>query len=81
MPAELHERDFFVQVSYLWLAETLKPANYALTVGAYVDTAAVLENHLRVLDPAQDYRPRSDRLWLGDLRVEAAEANPPADDN
>ncbi len=79
VPAELRQRDFFVQVSYLWLAETLKPADYALTVGAYVGTAAVLENHLRVLDPAQDYAPRSDRLWLGDLPIEAAEESLPSD--
>ena len=81
VPSELRERDFFVQVSYLWLAETLKPADYALTVGAYVGTAAVLENHLRVLDPARDYQPRSDRLWLGDLRVKAAQDGPPADES
>ena len=81
VPAELRERDFFVQVSYLWLADTLKAADYALTVGAYVDTAAVLENHLRVLDPTRDYQPRSDRLWLGDLHVRPAETAPPTDES
>ncbi len=81
VPAELRERDFFVQVSYLWLAETLKPTDYALTVGAYVGSAAVLENHLRVLDPAQNYAPRSDRLWLGDLQVAAAEPTAPPEES
>lgn len=67
---ELRNRDIFVQVSYLWLSENLKPGPYALTVGAYTDTVTILENHLAVLDSAQDYQPHGDRLLLGDIIVE-----------
>lgn len=70
--SELQPRDFFVQVSYLWLSDNLKPAPYALTVGAYTDTVTVLANHLPVLDVAQDYAPRGDRLVLGNIMVEVS---------
>lgn len=69
--SELKPRDFFVQVSYLWLSDNLKPAPYALTVGAYTDTVTVLANHLPVLDAARDYAPRGDRLVLGNIMIEA----------
>ena len=67
---ELRNRDIFVQVSYLWLSENLKPGPYVLTVGAYTDTVTILENHLAVLDSAQDFQPHGDRLLLGDIAVE-----------
>lgn len=76
VPAELEPRDFFIQVSYLWLAENLKPAEYALTVGAYTDSVAVLDNHLLVLDVVRDYQPHGDRFLLGNLRIEAPETAP-----
>ncbi|GAB4428251.1 MAG: hypothetical protein Kow00106_23740 [Anaerolineae bacterium] len=69
VPDELEPRDFFVQVSYIWLRENLRPDTYALTVGAYRDEVAVLENHLPVLDATQNYAPRGDRLLLGQITV------------
>jgi 4-amino-4-deoxy-L-arabinose transferase-like glycosyltransferase len=75
IPTELRERDFFAQVSYIWLGKTLAPAQYALTVGAYVDQVAVLANHLEVLDSALNYQPHGDRLLLGNIAVQA----PPAE--
>ena len=69
IPPELQNRDVFVQVSYLWLGETVKPGEYALTVGAYVDTPSALSNHLDVL---ADGQPRGDRLLLGTLQVQPA---------
>jgi 4-amino-4-deoxy-L-arabinose transferase-like glycosyltransferase len=77
-PSELRNRDIFAQVSYLWLSENMPPATYALTVGAYVDTVTVLDNHLDVLDPALNFQPHGDRLLLGDIIVEAPP--PPADE-
>ncbi len=74
---ELRKRDIFVQVSYLWLSENLKPGPYALTVGAYTDTVTILDNHLDVLDSAHDYQPHGDRLLLGDIIVEPRDG--PAD--
>jgi 4-amino-4-deoxy-L-arabinose transferase-like glycosyltransferase len=74
IPRELRNRDVFAQVSYLWLGDTVKPGEYALTVGAYVDTPSVLGNHLDVL---ADGQPRGDRLLLGTLRVQPA---PPGGD-
>jgi hypothetical protein len=71
-PTELKNRDIFVQVSYLWLSENLNPDTYVLTVGAYVGTVTVLENHLDVLDPSRDYQPHGDRLLLGNIIVEPA---------
>jgi hypothetical protein len=71
-PTELKNRDIFVQVSYLWLSENLHPDTYVLTVGAYVDTVTILENHLHVLDPSRDYQPHGDRLLLGNIIVEPA---------
>jgi 4-amino-4-deoxy-L-arabinose transferase-like glycosyltransferase len=71
IPTELRDRDFFAQVSYIWLAKTLNPAQYALTVGAFVNQVAVLANHLEVLDSALDYQPHGDRLLLGNITVEA----------
>lgn len=68
-PGELEPRDFFIQVSYIWLRENLRPDRYALTVGAYRDEVAVLENHLSVLDAAQNYAPHGDRLLLGHITV------------
>ena len=68
-PSELEPRDFFIQVSYIWLRENLRPDRYALTVGAYRDEVAVLENHLSVLDAAQNYAPHGDRLLLGHITV------------
>ncbi|MCL4239032.1 MAG: glycosyltransferase family 39 protein [Anaerolineae bacterium] len=68
-PGELKPRDFFIQVSYIWLRENLRPDRYALTVGAYRDEVAVLENHLDVLDAAQNYAPHGDRLLLGHITV------------
>lgn len=73
--SELENRDFFVQVSYLWLSEALRPADYALTVGAYTDQVAVLEDHLDLLDPALDYRAHGDRLLLGNITVIAPETH------
>jgi 4-amino-4-deoxy-L-arabinose transferase-like glycosyltransferase len=77
-PTELKKRDIFAQVSYLWLSENLPPETYALTVGAYVDAVAVLDNHLDVLDPARDYQPHGDRLLLGNIIVESA--SPPEEE-
>jgi 4-amino-4-deoxy-L-arabinose transferase-like glycosyltransferase len=71
IPTELRNRDFFAQVSYIWLAKSLAPAQYALTVGAYMDQVAILANHLEVLDSAHDYQPHGDRLLLGNITVEA----------
>ena len=68
-PSDLEPRDFFIQVSYIWLRENLKPDRYALTVGAYRDEVAVLENHLSVLDAALQYAPHGDRLLLGHVNV------------
>ena len=68
-PDELAPRDFFIQVSYIWLRENLRPDRYALTVGAYRDEVAVLENHLSVLDATQQYAPHGDRLLLGHVNV------------
>lgn len=70
-PRELEPRDFFIQVSYIWLRDNLKPGAYALTVGAFVDEVAVLENHLPVLDAAVEYGPHGDRLLLGDVTIVA----------
>lgn len=72
IPAELAQRDIFVQVSYLWLRENLNPETYALTVGAYVDTVTILANHLDVLDPSANLQPHGDRLLLGHIIVAAA---------
>lgn len=69
VPDELEPRDFFIQVSYIWLRENLRPDTYALTVGAYREYVAVLENHLPVLDATQNYAPRGDRLLLGQITV------------
>lgn len=69
VPDELEPRDFFIQVSYIWLRENLRPDTYALTVGAYRDQVAILENHLPVLDATQNYAPRGDRLLLGPITV------------
>jgi hypothetical protein len=69
IPAELEKRDIFVQVSYLWLRDNLTPGDYALTVGAYVDTVSILDNHLDVLDPANNNQPHGDRLELGDITI------------
>jgi hypothetical protein len=77
-PSELKNRDIFAQVSYLWLSENMPPDTYALTVGAYVDTVSVLENHLDVLDPALNFQPHGDRLLLGNIIVEAPA--PPAEE-
>ncbi len=77
-PSELKKRDIFAQVSYLWLSENMPPETYALTVGAYVDTVTVLENHLDVLDPALNFQPHGDRLLLGNIIVETPA--PPADE-
>jgi hypothetical protein len=73
-PAELENRDFFAQVSYIWLSDSLAPGLYALTVGAYTREVAVLENHLEVLDSALNNQPHGERLLLGDVTV-----NPPPD--
>jgi len=70
LPGELEPRDFFIQVSYLWLAKNLRPAEYALTVGAYTDTVTVLENHLPVLDITRDYEPHGDRVLLGNVTIQ-----------
>ncbi len=69
VPNELQPRDFFIQVSYIWLRENLRPDTYALTVGAYRHQVAVLENHLPVLDATQNYAPRGERLLLGEITV------------
>ncbi len=69
VPDELQPRDFFIQVSYIWLRENLRPDTYALTVGAYRDQVAVLENHLPVLDATQNYAPHGERLLLGQITV------------
>jgi hypothetical protein len=76
IPSELKNRDFFIQVSHIWLGENLKPGEYALTVGAYVDTAAVLDNHLDTLDPALDFQPHGDRLFLGSIMVQPKPEEP-----
>lgn len=80
LPDELEPRDFFIQVSYLWLAKNLRPADYALTVGAYVDTVTVLENHLPVLDVAREYAMHGDRVLLGDVAVQLEPVEQPDDD-
>jgi hypothetical protein len=80
IPSELHNRDFFVQVSHIWLSENIPPGDYALTVGAYVDSAAVLENHLNALDPALDFQPHGDRLFLGTITVPPAADEAPDTD-
>lgn len=72
IPSELRERDFFVQVSHIWLSENVAPDEYALTVGAFNDEVAVLENHLDVLDPGLDFQPHGDRLILGPIMVQPA---------
>ena len=69
IPHELQPRDFFVQVSYIWLRDNLKPGPYALTVGAFRGEVAVLSSHLQVLDAAVDYAPHGDRLLLGDVLI------------
>lgn len=69
VPDELEPRDFFIQVSYIWLRDNLRPDTYALTVGAYRDEVAVLEDHLPVLDATQNYAPRGERLLLGQITV------------
>jgi hypothetical protein len=79
IPAQLRNRDFFAQVSYIWLSENLTSGTYALTVGAYVDAVSVLDNHLAVLDPALDYQPHGDRLLLGDILVEPLDKPPDTD--
>lgn len=71
VPEELRRRDFVVHVSYLWLAKNLRPAAYALTVGAYTDSVSVLANHLPVLDPVRDYQPHGDRLFLGNIEIQS----------
>jgi 4-amino-4-deoxy-L-arabinose transferase-like glycosyltransferase len=76
IPSELKNRDFFIQVSHVWLGDTLDPGEYALTVGAYVDTAAVLDNHLDPLDPALDFQPHGDRLFLGPIMVQPKAEEP-----
>ncbi|MBN1563970.1 MAG: hypothetical protein JXA10_09025 [Anaerolineae bacterium] len=75
IPGELKNRDFFIQVSHIWLSENIPPGDYALTVGAYIDSAAVIENHLDALDPALDFQPHGDRLFLGTITVQP----PPAE--
>ena len=76
VPAELQERDFFIQVSHIWLSENLNPGDYALTVGAYVDTVAVIDTHLDALDPALDFQPHGDRLFLGNIAVQPRPEEP-----
>jgi hypothetical protein len=73
IPSELKNRDFFAQVSYIWLSDTLPPGLYALTVGAYTGEVSVLSNHLNVLDPDTNFGPHGERLLLGDVTVEAME--------
>lgn len=65
VPAELRSRDFFVQVSYIWLSDSMKPGEYALMVGAYDGS---VYNHLGVLDRETGKR-WGDRLFLGDLHL------------
>lgn len=72
IPSELRARDFFVQVSHIWLSENVPADDYALTVGAYDREVAILENHLDVLDPALDFQPHGDRLLLGTITVPPA---------
>ncbi|MBI5957124.1 MAG: glycosyltransferase family 39 protein [Chloroflexi bacterium] len=72
IPNELQNRDFFAQVSYIWLSDSLAPGQYALTVGAYTNEVAILDNHLEILDVANDSQPHGERLLLGDVTV-----NPP----
>ncbi len=70
VPAELKNRDIFVQVSYLWLSDHVRAGDYPLTVGAYTGEVAALDNHLRVIDRHGELR--GERLLLGDVPVLAA---------
>lgn len=78
MPSDLQPRDFFVQVSRIWLRKDTKPAEYALTVGAYAGTVTILDQHLAVLDTALDYAPHGDRLLIADVTISAP---PPAEES
>lgn len=70
VPAELENRDIFVQVSYLWLSDHVRAGDYPLTVGAYTGEVAALDNHLRAID--RDGELRGERLLIGDVPVLAA---------
>ncbi len=65
----LRNRDMFVQVSYVWPGEQVMPGDHVLTVGAYSGSAAILDQHLEVLDRANNMQPRGDRLLLGTIHV------------
>ncbi len=79
VPGELKNRDFFVQVSYIWMRENLNPGEYALTVGAYDGTVSMLNQHLWVLDADEGNQPHGDRLLLGTITVVAPEDADDAD--
>jgi hypothetical protein len=70
IPGELQNRDFFAQVSYIWLSDSLRTDVYELMVGAYDDS---ISNRLVVLDNGQ---PHGDRLWLGPVSIASATAQP-----
>jgi hypothetical protein len=71
LPGELQNRDFFAQVSYIWLGEHLDSGRYALTAGAYTGEVANVDGHLPVLDADTGYQPHGDRLMLGDVTLVA----------
>ncbi len=70
IPGELQNRDFFAQVSYIWLSDSLRTDVYELMVGAYDDS---ISNRLVVLDNGQ---PHGDRLWLGPVSIASSTAQP-----
>jgi hypothetical protein len=78
VPAELQNRDIFMQVSYVPLPETLPARRYLVSVGAYRERAPNKER-LNVFDA--DNQPRGDRLILYTIDVvdPSAEADSQAD--
>jgi hypothetical protein len=64
-PRHLHNRDVFVQVTYVRLPESLPEGDYMISVGAYQDTSNAR------LDVLENGQPRGTRLFLYDITVTA----------
>jgi 4-amino-4-deoxy-L-arabinose transferase-like glycosyltransferase len=68
-PSELQQRDIFMQVTYIFLPDTLPAGEYDLSIGAYIDRPEPqTDERLAVL--AEDQTPLAARLFLPQIVVE-----------